>query len=158
MSLEVVNTRERPDLVEVSARWRWGEFFDAAETPFATVLAGAQATAAGLDTMPQTLVLLEDGVPVGTASLAEHDLDERPALSPWLAGVFVHPAARRRGHAARLVGAVERLAADAGIGTLWLYTRTAERIYARAGWTTVERLQRGGKDYAVMRRELRAAP
>jgi len=91
---------------------------------------------------------------VGTASLTAHDLDERPDLTPWLAGVFVPPHARGQGHAGRLVAAVEREARAASIATLWLYTNTAERIYARAGWKTVETVQHNGKPFALMRRDL----
>jgi hypothetical protein len=50
--------------------------------------------------MPRTFILLADGEPVGTASLAAHDLDERPDLTPWLAGVFVDPHTRGQGYAA----------------------------------------------------------
>lgn len=106
--------------------------------------------------MPQTLVLLEDAVPIGTASLVAQDLDERPDLSPWLAGVFVVPEARRQGNVARLISAIEERAAAAGIPTLWLYTLTAERIYARLGWRTVEMVEHGGKLVPVMRREILA--
>jgi GNAT superfamily N-acetyltransferase len=104
--------------------------------------------------MPRTLVLLADDEPVGTASLTAHDLDERPDLTPWLAGVFVVPHARRKGHAARLVAAIEQEAGAASIWTLWLYTNTAESIYARAGWQTVETVQHNGKPFALMRRHI----
>jgi GNAT superfamily N-acetyltransferase len=97
------------------------------------VLAAAKRTAATAGLMPRTLVLLADGEPVGTASLVAHDLDERPDLTPWLAGMFVAPHARGQGHAARLIAAVEQEAAAASISTLWLYTNTAERVYARGG-------------------------
>jgi GNAT superfamily N-acetyltransferase len=82
----------------------------------------------------QTFILLIDGEPVGTASLVAHDLDERPDLTPWLAGVFVAPKYRGRGYVGRLIAAVEQAGRSASIPTLWLYTNTAERVYARAGW------------------------
>jgi len=83
-----------------------------------------------------------------------HDLNERPELTPWLAGVFVEPHARGRGHAARLIGAVEEASRAASVSTLWLHTNTAERIYARAGWLTVETIRHNGKPFAPMRRDL----
>ena len=104
--------------------------------------------------MPRTFVLLVDDEPVGTASLVAHDLDERPDLTPWLAGVFVAPHARRQGYAVQLVRAVEQEARKASVSTLWLYTNTAERIYARAGWQTVEIVQHDGKSFSLMRRDL----
>jgi N-acetylglutamate synthase-like GNAT family acetyltransferase len=93
--------------------------------------------------------------PVGTASLVAHDLDERPALTPWLAGVFVVPEARSRGHVMHLIRAVEDACRSAGIGTVWLHTASAERVYARAGWHTVEAIQRRGRrPVTLMRRDL----
>ena len=152
----IVSTSDRPDLVATTARWRWEAFFQARGRPFEDVLAEAQATAASPPPLPRTLVLLADGEPVGTASLVAHDLEERPELTPWLAGVVVLPNARGQGHATRLVVAVEAEAVAAAISTLWLYTRTAERLYARAGWRTTETIQHNGRPYALMRRTLAA--
>lgn len=107
--------------------------------------------------MPRTFILLADGEPVGTASLVAHDLDERPDLTPWLAGVFVEPRARGRRYAARLISAVEQEAHGASVPTLWLYTNKAERIYARAGWQAVETVQHSGKPFVLMRHDLLAS-
>lgn len=155
MPTSIVSTLARPDLLQVTVRWRWNEWLRDRE-PFENALERAeQATAMGLK-IPQSFVLLVDEEPVGTASLTAHDLDERPDLTPWLAGVFVVPTARRRGYAAMLVAAVEDEARRQSISTLWLYTNTAERIYARVGGRTVETILRNGKPYALMRRELLA--
>lgn len=150
----IVSTTDRPDLVPVTARWRWEAFFRHHDAPFAQVLQDAERTAVLARPVPRTLVLLVDGEPVGTASLTAHDLEERPALTPWLAGMFVVPQARRRGHAGRLIAAVEQEARAAAFPTLWLYTNAAERIYVRAGWCTVETVQHGGRPFALMRRDL----
>lgn len=154
MSIAIVSTSERPDLVAVTARWRWQAFSRDTGRPLADVLAVANRTAAMRCLIPRTLVLLVDGEPVGTASLTAQDLEERPDLTPWLAGVFVVPHARGQGHAGRLVAAVEQAAKSGSIPTLWLYTNTAERIYARAGWRTVETVQHNGAAVALMRRDL----
>jgi len=151
------STREHPALVEVTARWRWEAFSRRDGVPFAAVLADAEATAASQGLMPWTVALLEDGAPVGTASLVANDLEERPELTPWLAGVVVAPHARGRGLAARLVAAIEQRAAAAGIPTLWLYTGSAERIYARLGWSTVEQIVHQGRPCTLMRRDFPGA-
>jgi GNAT superfamily N-acetyltransferase len=152
--ISIVSTSERPDLVPVTARWRWEAFLRDSGLPFEPVLEAATRTAAASCPIPRTFVLLVDDEPVGTASLAAQDLDERPDLTPWLAGVFVAPHARRNGYAGLLIAAVEREARAASISTLWLYTRAAERIYARAGWETVETVMHAGKPFALMRRQL----
>ncbi len=154
MTSKIVSTSERPDLVPLIARWRWEAFARDEGRGFEQVLESAQRTAAVACRIPQTLVLLVDGEPVGTASLTEQDLEERPDLTPWLASVFVVPHARGRGYAGRLVVAVEAQARAGSIATLWLYTNTAERIYARLGWRTAETVQHDGKPVALMRRDL----
>ena len=150
----IVTTAERPDLAEVSARWRWEAFFRDTR-PWDDVLAAARRTASLRDAvMPRTFVLLVDGEPAGTASLVAHDLDERPDLSPWLAGVVVPAPLRGRGYAGRLVRAVEDSARASGFDAMWLYTRTAEHVYARAGWKDAGPVEHAGKHYALMTQRL----
>ena len=134
---EIVRIAERPDLVPTVAKWLWDEWhLDAAESFDAT--RDAVAASVSSSGPPQTFVLLVDDRPIGTASLVAHDLDERPKLTPWLAGVFVIPEARGRGHVIHLIQAVEMACRSAGVGTVWLHTTSAERVYARAGWHSVE--------------------
>jgi GNAT superfamily N-acetyltransferase len=153
VTLNVVSTTERPDLVPTVAGWVWQEFWSSHGHTLEQTAEAVAATVAARD-LPQTYVLLLDNWPVGTATLAALDLEERPDLTPWLAGVFVAPGWRGRGYAALLVSAVENVCRQRSIATLWLYTRTAERIYARCGWRTVEMIRRKGRTYALMRRDL----
>ena len=152
----IVTTVERPDLAPVVAAWLWESFARARGRSFEETLEAVQASVTA-SLMPRTFVLLVDGRPVGTASLAAQDLEARPDLTPWLAGVFVEPGSRGQGLAADLIAAVEDECRRTGIATLWLYTRTAENVYARAGWRKVETVAHNGKSYALMRRELPAA-
>ena len=151
MSLALVTTADRPDLASVTARWRWEAFLQGQGRSLAEVTAAEAAPVRG--PMPRTCVLLADDEPVGMASLATHDLETRPDLTPWLAGVYVSPQVRGRGYAVRLVAAVEAEARSLGVPALWLYTRTAEGLYARIGWETVERFPYRERMYALMRRD-----
>ncbi len=149
----IVSMRERPDLAPLVAQWLWDAFWRddgySAEETLAAVLEAVTDRP-----MPRCFVLLANGAAVGTASLVADDMAERPELTPWLAGVFVAPAARGRGYAGRLVDAVERAARAAGHATLWLYTSRAERIYARIGWERVEALAHRDMPVVLMRRTL----
>ena len=151
---EIVRIAERPDVVPMVAQWLWDEWhLDAGDSLEA--IRDAVAASVSPSGPPQTFVLLVDNRPVGTASLVAHDLDERPNLTPWLAGVFVIPEARGRGHVIQLIQAVEVACRSAGVGTVWLHTTGAERVYARAGWHTVEAIQRRGRSLVTpMRRDL----
>src|SRR5271170_6015663 len=101
MTLRIVSTAERPDLVPTVAGWVWGGFSRGHGHTLEQTIEFVAETVTARD-LPQTYVLLADDRPVGTASLAARDLDERPDLRPWLAGVFVEPDSRGRGYAADL--------------------------------------------------------
>lgn len=148
----IVTIADRPDLAATVAGWLWNEFLrhDGYTLAQAETLVAAGTARTGA---PQCFVALADGIPVGTASLAIEDLDERPDLTPWLAGVFVLPESRGRSHAKRLIAAVEAACIKSGIPTAWLYTHTAEPLYASIGWQHVERVQRAAKPAVSLMRK-----
>ena len=138
-------------LVEVS-RWlnrEWGQAmgYGPAET---------EAWCRGVAAAPGEAVLVAHlgGAPAGVAMLVADDLHDMayaalrsapevpvaPALTPWLAALFVIPEARRRGVGARLVGAVVDAAARRGHGEIFLYARRGVRTdyYRRLGWCGLE--------------------
>jgi hypothetical protein len=150
----VVRIADRPDLLPIVAGWLWHEWWHqdgyTLEQTHDEVAASVSPSGP-----PQSFVLMIDGKPIGTASLVVHDLDERPDLTPWLAGVFVIPMARGPGHVVHLIQAVEAPCRSAAIPGVWLYTAGAERVYARAGWRSVETIQRHGRrPVTLMRRDL----
>lgn len=152
-TIEVVSISDRPDLIPLVTDWLWECFW----RKLGYRRSDAQDyVASGISRSgpPQTFVALAAGVPVGTATLAITDLDERPELTPWAADVFVPPEARGRGYAAHLIRAIEDACRDASIATLWLHTHTAERLYTRLGWKTVEYFDLHGERTALMRRDL----
>lgn len=136
MLLQLVTTSERPDLAPVVASWLWPEFWHRDGHSYDDTLQAVIKSATSYP-MPTTFIALADGLPIGTASLAEHDLDSRRNLSPWLAGVFVDPAVKE----------CRRLSHP----VLWLYTQTAESLYAKSGWLTAERFEHRNRPYALMR-------
>ncbi|MFB2552846.1 GNAT family N-acetyltransferase [Ensifer soli] len=154
MTQTIVSTRERPDLAPVTGTWRWKAFFEGGPTGLDEILARDAACTRVTERMPTVLVLLEDGAPVAMAALCRDDLPQRPALNPWLAGVYVDHPHRGKGHARTIVAAVEALARDAGIAELFLYTPDAEGLYARLGWTERETLPRGAEILTVMSKRL----
>ena len=152
-ALSITTLGRRPDLLPVVAEWLWRQWWRGwgrtlAETEALYAHCRAEVGA------PQTLVLLSGGVPVGTATLARHDLEERPDLTPWLAGVFVVPEARGRGYAGHLLAAFDEACRAASITTAWLYTGGAERFYLRTGWQVAEIVERPGRTtVTLMRRD-----
>ena len=143
-------------LAPVVAAWIVAAFFDhpdgyTIEEMTALILAPAAGP-------KETFVLFDDDQPVGTAALVPADLDSRPDLTPWMAGVFVEPAFRGRGHATALIRRVEAFAAEASVPVLWLYTAKAEALYAELGWERVGMEVDRGEPVVLMRRILTSAP
>jgi GNAT superfamily N-acetyltransferase/predicted DNA-binding protein (MmcQ/YjbR family) len=114
---------------------------------------------AGRDQLPIALVAHDGDELWGTASLTAADLEERPDLTPWLAGVYVVPSHRGRGLGGVLVRAVEDLARDRGFTRLHLITAGQESFYAALGWRTLEQRTHLGEAVTVMMRDdLRVVP
>ena len=100
--------------------------------------------------IPETFVAVEDGEPLGTASLVAHDLAERMDLSPWLAAVYVAPEFRNRGVGSALVQAVMDEALALGVEELYLFTPDKMSFYGRLGWKVLELREHHGTDVTVM--------
>jgi GNAT superfamily N-acetyltransferase len=150
---EIVTLSTRPALAPAVADWLLEEFRHSGSSTH-------EALTANLLDQPakgeETFILFANDVPVGTASFVKHDLPSRRDLTPWLASVLVMPPFRGRGHSRALVKHVEAVAAAASVRTLWLYTWTAEPLYARLGWQQVGLERDTDRDIEVvlMRRDL----
>jgi predicted N-acetyltransferase YhbS len=129
---------DRPEALRLLAEWQheeWGELRvgDTIEKRMARL-----GTSLNRDRIPLTVVALEDGHVLGSASLIPHDMETRMELTPWLAGVFVGEAYRRKGIASALVRRIMDEAANLKVPLLYLYTLHSEKLYAGLGWTVQE--------------------
>ena len=151
--IRIVGLAGQPALLPVVATWLWEEWAKHKGRTVEQVIArlGAYRATIGPE---QAFVVLEGATPVATASLVHHDLDPRPDLTPWLASVYVDPPFRGRGHAARLVRAVEEAAAAGGVRRLWLHTEHAAGLYAGLGWIADGPEVDHGHDVTLMHRDL----
>jgi GNAT superfamily N-acetyltransferase len=149
--LKIVTLTEQQHLAPSIAEWLLDEFRHALSPSYNQQVANLLAQ----KSPEETFVLFDDDVPVGTASLVASDLPARPDLTPWLASVLVRPQFRGRGYSVPLVKHVEEAAA-ASTTVLWLYTWSAEPVYARLGWERVglERDTDRNIEVVLMRRNL----
>jgi GNAT superfamily N-acetyltransferase len=114
--------------------------------------------ACGHSAIPSVFVALDDtGALLGSAELIVCDMDERPELTPWLAGVYVVADRRGRGLATALINRVEQEAAALGVPRLYLYTPSAEGLYERLGWQLFERCDHLGTAVTIMSKDLTLA-
>jgi GNAT superfamily N-acetyltransferase len=151
MDYRIVAVSDQPELAPLVATWLLDEFRHPGSPNHEGMTARILAPRTGPE---ETFVLFEGDIPVATASLARKDLDSRPDLTPWLAGVVVQPAYRGRGYATALVRHVEARARSASVPTLWLNTWTAESLYARLGWGRVGLEKGNSRDVVLMKRDL----
>ncbi|MGP2974357.1 GNAT family N-acetyltransferase [Serratia nematodiphila] len=79
---------------------------------------------------------------------------QRQDLTPWLAGVFVHPDHRRKGIAHRLEMAIVEAARQRHHSVLHLITDKSEALYAGWGWHPVERRRQHDEEVVVMAKTL----
>jgi predicted N-acetyltransferase YhbS len=100
--------------------------------------------------VPSVLVALDEGALCGSAMLIASDMETRPDLTPWLAGVYVVDACRGRGIGSALVRRVMSEASAMGVRRLHLYTPDAADFYARLGWVVDESCEYLGNEVAVM--------
>lgn len=102
------------------------------------------------DRIPLSVVALEAGELLGSASLIAHDMETRMELTPWLASVFVAQQHRRRGIGAELVRRVMAEAGKLEVPLLYLYTVYSERFYAALGWALMEHTSYLGQKIVIM--------
>ena len=150
----IVTTTDRPDLAETTGLWRWEAFFRKDGMSLDEVMERERACAADPGLIPTVLVMTENGAPIGMVALCEDDLEGRPDLNPWLAGMYVAPDHRATGNARRLIAELEAFARASGIARLTLYTAVAVGLYQKCGWHPVETFDKDGEAYTIMQKEL----
>jgi GNAT superfamily N-acetyltransferase len=150
-SMKIKHLAEHPDAIPTLAAWvydQWGHWMSPNTTPETLRREFSRRTVPGQ--IPETFVAVEDGEPLGTASLVAHDLAERMDLSPWLAAVYVAPEFRNRGVGSALVQAVMDEALALGVEELYLFTPDKMSFYGCLGWKVLELREHHGTDVTVM--------
>jgi GNAT superfamily N-acetyltransferase len=138
---------------DIIARWRYDAFFAEDGGTFEQSRDALREWMDGLGY--ETALLAEvDGQPAGSCLLVREEIDPQHDLTPWLAALYVAPAYRKQGIATALVRAIEQHARDVGCRDLYLYTVTAEFLYAKLGWTVRDRFESNGAQFVLMARTL----
>jgi GNAT superfamily N-acetyltransferase len=148
--MRIAYLADHPDLVDDLARLhskQWGHL-----RPDETLEGRTRRLeeCCGRGGVPSVFVAIDEDVLCGSAMLIAHDMDTRPDLTPWLAGVYVVDACRGRGYGSALVQQVESEASACGVERLYLYTPDAQDFYSRLGWAVHQRCEYLGQQVAVM--------
>ena len=146
MSLTIVTLSDRPDLLTTVAAWVYEQWWSHLPEHNAETLANILSERRASDQIYESFVALLDSVPVGTATVLDHDVDtERwPDLTPWVAAVYVIPEARRQGIGEQLVSQATAFAQSKGFKTVYLCTIDRRNWYERLGWQLMEQFDSNG--------------
>jgi GNAT superfamily N-acetyltransferase len=168
-AVEIDYLLDHPELVPLVARWKyrqWGFLYPRTLGrrlfPWITPRSWVQGVRSrlGRGGIPTTWVAFCGGKAAGVASLVEQDdstdareNEARNHLSPWLAGVLVAPAFRKRGVAKALVNRVLEGACALEVPELFLQTFDLADFYERMGWAPVGRAEYEGREVVLMGRK-----
>jgi predicted N-acetyltransferase YhbS len=138
--------------VPMVAAWQHAQF--GFLTPLATLEDRTERLIRSLqkDALPMALVALFSDKIVGSASILPTTITHQH-LTPWLSSVYVPGDQRGKGIASALSLRAVQEAAKLRYDRLYLFTPHSEKLYARIGWITFERIDRNGLSLALMERQ-----
>ena len=111
--------------------------------------------AAESESLPTTLVAVENATVLGSVNVLENDLPLRPDIAPWLAQLYVFPNFRGRGAGALLIAGAIAEARKLNRSILYLYTsETLPSYYEKLGWSRMEEIAYLGKRRVIMAYEI----
>lgn len=106
------------------------------------------------DVLPVSFLAYEDEIPLGTVALLAESVTTHKHLSPWLGGLYVHPAYRHKGIGSKLVRAGLEKAVALGFGSIYAGVSRAEQHYLSQGWEVFSRVTYYEKPLSILRRKL----
>ena len=136
--MNIVSLLEYPQYIPQVAAWNWRAFCKEERPSVTQAAVERKLRAQRPDALPQTYLALQDGAPVGTATLYDNDL-AGDAATPWLGSLFVPEAMRGQGIAQTLIAHVKAMARARGFQTLYLRTEHTAAYYEARGWEFVRR-------------------
>ncbi len=111
--------------------------------------------AAESESLPTTLVAVENATVLGSVNALENDLPLRPDIAPWLAQLYVFPNFRGQGAGALLIAGAIAEARKLNRSIIYLYTSgTLPSYYERLGWSRMEEIAYLGKRRVIMAYEI----
>ena len=130
--------RERPDFAAVMSKRIWKAWWEDKGTTLAQIAALVDDNL-DADILPFALVAHRGDTFLATASVIVSDCEERPALSPWVAAVWVEPEARGAGIGRAIVLEAAKRTFGLGFETIYLCATPQRRdFYTAMGWQVLE--------------------
>ncbi len=104
------------------------------------------------------LVLTKDKEVIATGGLGyEVNLTKKhkkfTKLGPWLTLLYTEKSSRNQGLGQMVLEQIEILARQRMLKKIYLYTFTAESLYTKCGWVTIDRVNYKDQDTAIMEKQ-----
>ena len=149
-SVQIDLLADRPEFVPTLAEWHFREWAYLRPGDSVANRIRLLRERSGRRELPITFIASSGAELLGSAMLMHYEMNIRPQYTPWLAGVFVAPAQRRRGIGRALTQHVISEAAKRGFRTLYLFTPSAEAFFSHLGWSVVEQTRYRDTDVTIM--------
>jgi predicted N-acetyltransferase YhbS len=154
MNTRIKYLAEKPETIEIIARWLYDEFHYLVPGKSLDDVVKSLYARLNRDTLPLGIVALRNDEIIGTVSLKTSDMDIRDNLSPWMAGLYVDKKFRNNGIGRLLVKSIQEIARQFGYNEVFLYTPGASGFYKRIGWAVREELTYKSTNVVIMNYEL----
>jgi GNAT superfamily N-acetyltransferase len=152
INLNITFLADRQDAIPIIAGWlheEWGNL-----PPWSSMerISSELQQRLNRNRPPLTIVAFVDPYPVGTASIIVREMEIYPEHLYWIGEVYVEREMRRKGIGSMLIRRTVEIASQIGIKELFMYTPNEASLYAKLGWTELERILYNGEEVTVMRR------
>lgn len=134
----ICDLRDKPELSQTVADRIWRAWWQENGAPLSFI---EELVAENLQSngIPMTLVAHHDDAFMGTVSIIESDMEERPQYGPWIAALWVDKTHRMSGTGSALLEAAMKTAFGLGKDPLYLCaTPENSAFYEKRGWMTIE--------------------
>ena len=130
---------ENKQYVDTVATWIYNEFVDGVRPGISFNKVVHSFNERKKDTMPITILALNNEKCIGVASLVVNDLKARN-YTPWLAGLYVNEEYRNNGVGKVLIEEIQDITKRVGFNRLYLRTEYATEYYKKLSWNYVEKV------------------
>ncbi len=152
--MEIEYLADHKAVIPTLARWSSDEWSYLHPERALSDVEKAMSERSNKEHIPLGLVAFDSGKVIGMIALKTSDLESRPNLSPWLAGLYVDKKHRSKGVGTKLVLAIEKEAARLGVSKIFLYTPDAKDFYSKLSWIVRERTECQGYSVTVMEKDI----
>lgn len=152
--MEIEYLADHKDVIQTLARWSYDEWIYLHPERTLSDVEQSMLERSNIEHLPLCLVALENDNVIGMIALKTSDLETRPNLTPWVAGLYVDIKNRGKGVGTKLVLSIEKKAARLGVSKLFLYTPDAEGFYLKLNWIVRERTEWQDHSVTVMEKDI----